>query len=142
MTLTVPGVGSLGVEPWGEPADSVGAFARSAEAAGLTVTEGLVDEILDWYCARRSCRRKLPPPITASVETFGTLTLPSWREPADVVEQFGLAAARDGHAVTAAALTSLMEFLCARRRCARFDVAAPWLAPPSMPDAGPGPTRI
>ena len=156
LTLEVREVGTLEVFPWNEPAAEVEHFARVAHRAGVDVREALLEDMLAWFCSRRECARAVTPTLTATVETFGTLTLPAWIDPADGVENFAKAALhRAGALVPARTLRSLLEYFCAQRPCARTSIEAPWLAaepPPAprapgnrMPSAFPGiadPKRI
>mmetsp|Transcript_5684 Transcript_5684/g.19359 ORF Transcript_5684/g.19359 Transcript_5684/m.19359 type:complete len:249 (-) Transcript_5684:549-1295(-) len=156
LTLEVRAVGTLEVFPWNEPAAEVEHFARVAHRAGVDVREALLEDMLAWFCSRRECSRAVTPTLTATVETFGTLTLPAWIDPADGVENFAKAALhRAGALVPARTLRSLLEYFCAQRPCARTSIEAPWLAaeqppPPRapgnrMPSAFPGiadPKRI
>ena len=58
LTLPVPPLGVVTVEPWDEPADAVELFARSAFATGHDVAGSSVEEMLGWYCRRRRCVRQ------------------------------------------------------------------------------------
>ena len=134
MRLDVEGVGALEVPPWGEPAAAVANFAREATSAGFEITEQAANKMLEFFCSRRSCRRKLPPPLTARVEPYGEIAVAPWSDPADVVEAFGTRKAAEGTFLTADTMTTLMEAFCSRRPCSRLSVKAPWL--PARDDAG------
>jgi hypothetical protein len=138
MRLDVEGVGALEVPPWGEPAAAVAKFAREATAAGFEITEQSANKMLEFFCSRRSCRRTLPPPLTARVEPYGEIFVPPWSDPADVVEAFGASKAEKGEFLTAETMTKLMEAFCARRPCSRLSVKAPWLPTRSDPGEAAG----
>ena len=109
-------------------------FAREATAAGFEITEQSANKMLEFFCSRRSCRRTLPPPLTARVEPYGEIAVAPWDDPADVVEAFGVSKAEKGEYLTAETMTKLMEAFCSRRPCSRLSVKAPWL--PTRSDPG------
>ena len=59
LELEVTGIGKLIVEPWHDPADIVQDFLRQATAAGAGFEETSVQQIMQYFCSRRSCQRQL-----------------------------------------------------------------------------------
>jgi len=57
QTLDVKGIGSLSVLPWEEPADQVEMFTKQAAEAGLSVGATGMRQMMEYFCARRSCGR-------------------------------------------------------------------------------------
>ena len=97
----------------GEPAAAVAKFAREATAAGFEITEQSANKMLEFFCSRRSCRRTLPPPLTARVEPHGEIAVAPWDDPADVVEALLKAepdlTLSDGDDMTAPMLAQLFD---------------------------------
>ena len=97
LSLTLEGIGRVEVPATAEPADLVERFAEEAEKAGVKFGRAEIDAAMGYFCARRPCARgvvtaaeadmlagKSFDPITLSVEGYGTATVGSTQEPADV----------------------------------------------------------
>ena len=63
FTLNVTDVGEFTVLPWEEPADRVEYFSGLVVEAGLGMTRQSAQQMLEWFCQRRVCRRGLTRPL-------------------------------------------------------------------------------
>ena len=87
LELTVDGLGTLKVEPWMDPTDSVEHFAAQVAAAGVAVDGETMVEMLTWICERRACGRtqlRPPPPPKQLAGDARALPAPA-AAPGDVV---------------------------------------------------------
>jgi|TARA_B110000208_G_scaffold118603_1_gene145116 hypothetical protein len=106
-------------------------FARAVLASGREFPDSAMVEMLEYFCARRICRRVTLFPggvveaVVASLANIGTATVNPADDPADVVENFAVQALAAGIEFGAAEMRQLMEFFCARRPCARLTVSPP-----------------
>ena len=131
VSLTVEGYGTAAVAPTQEPADVVEEFARAIIASGRAFSDASMVKMLEYFCARRPCRRVTLNPggivetITAQLTNIGTATVAPNEDPADVVENFARQALAAGIEFGAQEMMPLMEFFCSRRPCARLDVTPP-----------------
>merc|ERR1711988_1126557 len=70
LTLNMKGLGTLVVLPWEDPADSVENFAAQAVTAGIEVGAPGMKQMMEFFCARRSCNRmQLNVPSSAASST-------------------------------------------------------------------------
>ena len=92
LTAEVPGVGSLRVEPWAEPADAVALLGRRAAEAGRPLAEGVALEVFEALCKARPCFRQLNRRLLLNVSEIGQLVVEPWTEPAAAVEAWTAAA--------------------------------------------------
>jgi hypothetical protein len=136
ITLTLDGIGKLTVRPNQDPADAVEQFTAAAIAQGAQIDGNGMVQMMQYFCARRSCRRMSlnPPvgPLKVAIEGVGEVTCPPNAEPADVVEAFAQQAVEAGLAPEAVGGTmkQMLEYFCARRKCNRFELRMPAMAQP------------
>ena len=98
----------------------VESFVRQAVAAGHGLESAGIQQIVDYFCARKKCSRKqVSPALELDVTGIGKVLVQSWEEPADVVENFIGQAVAAGHPVNLEGLNQIMEFFCTRMLCNR-----------------------
>ncbi len=127
LTLDVAGVGSLTVPAGAEPAASAVRFARRASAAGVAAVRSrrALQEIVDWFCARRACTQALPQTVRVPTD-LGEIVVEPWQEPATAVENFAAAAlVQAERQLSEAVMTELLARICGATVCFRAKVRVP-----------------
>ena len=119
LTLNVTDVGEFTVLPWEEPADRVEYFSGLVVEAGLGMTRQSAQQMLEWFCQRRVCRRGLTRPLTLAIGEVGNVTVRPFEEPAYVIERFSSAATAAGLQMNVETMLAALEWFCARRSCHR-----------------------
>lgn len=119
LTLNVTDIGEFTVLPWEEPADRVEYFTGLVVESGVGMTRQSAQQMLEWFCGKRVCRRGLTRPLTLSIGDVGNVTCRPFEEPAFVIERFASAATQAGLAINAETMLAALEWFCARRSCHR-----------------------
>ena len=118
-------VANVTVRPFEEPAAIVEVFGAKAQQAGLEVDEEMLQQILNFFCERRSCHRPLNPALEINVPDLGTLKVAPHEDPADAVEQFALTAMQKGLDMTGKQMVEMLTLICEQRVCRRLGVRPP-----------------
>merc|ERR1712196_60617 len=118
LTLSIGEVGNVTVRPFEEPAYVIERFSSAATAAGLQMNVETMLAALEWFCARRSCHRRLTGPWTLQLDV-ANVTVRPFEEPAAIVEVFGAKAQQAGLEVDEEMLQQILNFFCERRSCHR-----------------------
>ena len=118
-------VANVTVRPFEEPAAIVEVFGAKAQQAGLEVDEEMLQQILNFFCERRSCHRPLNPALEINVSDLGTLKVAPHEDPADAVEQFALTAMQKGLDMTGKQMVEMLTLICEQRVCRRLGVRPP-----------------
>ena len=87
LTLNVTDVGEFGT-PWEEPADRVEYFAGYDRRGWFRNDRQSAQQMLEWFCQRRVCRRDSRAPYT-SIGEVGNVTVRPFEEPAYVLSARG-----------------------------------------------------
>ena len=121
LTLNVTEVGEFTVMPWEEPADRVEYFCGLVVEAGVAMNQPTANQMLSWFCERRSCSRPLARPLTLSLKDVGNLTVRGFEEPAFMVERFAAQATAAGVGIRAGnQLHGAFKIHCAQRGSSVF----------------------
>ena len=92
IQLDVKGIGRLEVLPFEEPASVVERFSVQAfEKGHNNINVESMNEMLAFFCERRSCHRGIGPALKLNIGSVGTLLVRPFREPLDVVQDFAYA---------------------------------------------------
>ena len=124
LKLEIPGVGTAVCRPWDAPATVTENLAKSAAAAGINLGLEDLTKIMQFWCQRKPCFRKIAPPLDLDVEGVGRASVRIWQDPADVVEAFARAALQAGINFPDEGMVQMLEYFCARRPCKRLQLNA------------------
>lgn len=125
LVLGVDGVGNLTVQPHEDPPPRVEAFAAAAVAAGAAFDGQTYADMVNWFCARRSCHAPPTPPLALDVPDVGTIVAQPWEEPADAVEHFAGLATESGVPIGDDDMVKHLTWFCERRKCSRLMLTPP-----------------
>ena len=119
IELEIPGVGKAVCRPWDSPATVTENLAKAAAAQGINLGLEDLTKIMQFWCQRKPCFRKIAPPVVLDVDGVGQATVRIWEDPADVVEMFARAALQAGVDFPDQGMVQMLEYFCARRPCKR-----------------------